>query len=54
MRAVYQLASARCKRCGKRPEFVVVVGKAAEFYCTPDMPMSALADVAAQEGRAGR
>lgn len=52
--AVYQLASARCKRCGKRPEFAVAAGKAVEFYCTPDMPMAALAEVAAQEGRTGR
>ena len=52
MGAAYQLASARCKRCGRQPEFVVVVGKTAEFYCTPDMPMSALAEVA--KGRGGR
>ena len=54
MRAVYQMASARCRRCGRQPEFVVIIGKAAEFYCTPDMPMWALADVAAQEKRGGR
>ena len=54
MGAVYQLASARCKRCGRRPEFAVVVGKTAEFYCTPDMPMAALAEVVTQDGRTGR
>ena len=35
-------------------ELVELIGKTAEFYCTPDMPMSALADVAAQEKRGGR
>ena len=53
MGAAYQLAAVRCKRCGRRPEFVVVFGKAAEFYCTPDVAMSALAEVVTQDGRAG-